>query len=61
MVHTTTEFRHNLPYKRWTVEDYHQMITAGILTTNDRVELLSGQIIEMVPQEIIIGFKNILV
>ena len=27
------------------------MILAGILTTNDRVELLSGQIIEMVPQE----------
>lgn len=27
------------------------MVTAGILTSRDRVELLDGQIIEMVPQE----------
>ncbi|MGB3404539.1 MAG: Uma2 family endonuclease [Microcoleaceae cyanobacterium] len=51
MVQTTTEFRPELPYKCWTVEDYHQMITTGILTTDDRVELLSGQIVEIVPQE----------
>ncbi len=51
MVQTATELISELPYKRWTVEDYHQMITAGILTTDDQVELLSGQIIEMVPQE----------
>ncbi|ACK68547.1 protein of unknown function DUF820 [Gloeothece citriformis PCC 7424] len=30
----------------WTVEDYHRMIEAAILTTDDRVELLEGQIIE---------------
>ncbi len=34
----------------WTVEDYHRMIEAGILTTGDRVELLEGQIIAMSPQ-----------
>ncbi len=34
----------------WTVEDYHRMVAAGILTTGDRVELLEGQIIEMSPQ-----------
>jgi Uma2 family endonuclease len=41
----------DLPQRRWTVEEYHRMITAGILTSRDRVELLDGQIIEMVPQE----------
>ncbi|MBE9098811.1 Uma2 family endonuclease [Vacuolonema iberomarrocanum] len=40
-----------LPLKRWTVDDYHRMIAAGILTLDDRVELLDGQIVEMVPQE----------
>lgn len=34
---------------KWTVEDYHRMIDAGIL--DDRhVELLSGEIIEMPPE-----------
>lgn len=41
----------DLPLKRWTVEDYHRMIAAGILTAEDRVELLEGQIVEMVPQD----------
>ncbi|MBF2046487.1 MAG: Uma2 family endonuclease [Leptolyngbya sp. IPPAS B-1204] len=36
--------------KQWTVDDYHRMIAAGILTASDRVELLDGQIIEMNPQ-----------
>lgn len=36
--------------KLWTVDDYHRMIETGILTGNDRVELLEGQIIEMNPQ-----------
>lgn len=36
--------------KLWTVDDYHRMVEAGILTGSDRVELLDGQIIEMNPQ-----------
>lgn len=40
-----------LPQRRWTVDEYHRMIAAGILTSRDRVELLDGHIIEMVPQE----------
>jgi Uma2 family endonuclease len=36
--------------KLWTVDDYHRMVEAGILTGSDRVELLEGQIIEMNPQ-----------
>lgn len=32
-----------------TVEDYHRMGEAGILTEHDRVELIEGQLIEMAP------------
>jgi Uma2 family endonuclease len=39
------------PQRRWTVDEYHRMIAVGILTPRDRVELLDGHIIEMVPQE----------
>jgi Uma2 family endonuclease len=46
-----SELNPDLPLKRWTVEEYHRMITAGILTADDRVELLEGQIIEIVPQD----------
>jgi Uma2 family endonuclease len=41
----------DLPQRRWSVDEYHRMIAAGILTSCDRVELLEGHIIEMVPQE----------
>jgi Uma2 family endonuclease len=34
---------------KWTLEDYHHMIEAGILE-NRSVELLNGEIIEMVPE-----------
>jgi len=34
----------------WTVEEYHRMIEAGVLTPSDRVELLEGLIVEMSPQ-----------
>jgi Uma2 family endonuclease/plasmid maintenance system antidote protein VapI len=34
----------------WTVNEYHQMMETGILTLEDRVELLEGQIIQMHPQ-----------
>ena len=36
---------------KWTVEDYHRMIDAGILDDR-RVELLNGEIIEMSPEGI---------
>ena len=35
----------------WTVDEYHRMIEAEILTTEDRVELLEGQITQMSPQQ----------
>lgn len=35
----------------WTVNDYHRMIEAQILTSEDCVELLDGQILQMSPQQ----------
>ncbi|MEG3844225.1 Uma2 family endonuclease [Microcoleus sp. herbarium14] len=36
--------------KTWTVEEYHRMIEAGILTEGDKIELLDGRIVEMSAQ-----------
>ena len=38
------------PY-RWTRAQYERMIEAGVLTEDDRVELLNGRIVEMSPQK----------
>ncbi|MDQ7062937.1 MAG: Uma2 family endonuclease, partial [candidate division KSB1 bacterium] len=35
--------------RKFTVDEYHAMIHSGILQENDRVELLSGEIVEMSP------------
>ena len=51
MRQATTKNEFDLPLKRWTIQDYHRIIQAGVLTIEDRVELLNGQIVEMVPQE----------
>jgi Uma2 family endonuclease len=48
---STVESSPELFLKRWTVADYHLMIASGVLTSDDRVELLDGQVIEMVPQD----------
>ena len=36
--------------KTWTVEEYHRMIEAGILTEGDKIEVLDGRIVERSPQ-----------
>ena len=37
----------NLPVRRFTVAEYYAMAEAGILTEDDRVELIDGVIVEM--------------
>jgi Uma2 family endonuclease len=51
MVQVSSLSNADLFLKRWTVDDYHRMISSGILTPDDRVELLDGQIVEMAPQD----------
>jgi Uma2 family endonuclease len=38
-----------LARRRFLVDDYERMVAAGILTEDDRVELISGEIVEMAP------------
>jgi len=38
-----------LQRRQFTVKEYHQMVEAGILTEDDRVELITGEIVEMAP------------
>ena len=35
--------------RKFTVEQYHRMVESGILSENDRVELIRGEIVEMSP------------
>ena len=36
--------------RRWTRQEYDRMIEAGVLTPDDRVELIDGEILAMTPQ-----------
>lgn len=38
-----------IPRRRFTIDEYHRMGEAGVLTEDDRVELLDGEIVEMSP------------
>lgn len=38
-----------LPRRKLTVTDYHRMLRTGILTGDDRLELIEGDLIEMAP------------
>jgi Uma2 family endonuclease len=40
----------SLPVRRFTVDEYHRMIQAGILTEDDAVELLEGLVVPKMPR-----------
>lgn len=40
-----------IPLRLWSVDEYHRMIEAEILTPDDKVELLEGKIVQMSPQD----------
>ncbi len=48
-----------LPVRRFTVGEYHRMISAGILTKDDRVELLEGWLVQKMsrnpPHDVVVG------
>jgi Uma2 family endonuclease len=37
--------------RRWTRSEYERMTDAGVLTENDRVELIGGEILTVTPQK----------
>src|SRR5438045_685292 len=41
----------NAAFHRITVDQYHRMIEAAVLTENDRVELLDGYLVEKMPHD----------
>jgi len=43
-----------LPTKKFTIAEYHQMITLGVLKEDENLELIKGEIIAMSP----VGFKH---
>ena len=43
------DLRQPPPVYRFTVTQYHRMIESGVLTENDRVELLEGRVVPKVP------------
>jgi Uma2 family endonuclease len=47
--HPTAEFPEFLSLKRFSAADYLQMIDAGVLGKDDRVELIGGMIVDMSP------------
>jgi len=43
-----------LPRKKFAIEEYHQIITSGVLKEDYLIELINGEIFEMSP----VGFKH---
>ncbi|XZE18142.1 Uma2 family endonuclease [Pirellulaceae bacterium SH449] len=52
----TTQFASPLPIHKFTVEQYHRLGEMGVLTPEDKVELLEGWIVEKMNQKPIHGF-----
>ena len=37
-------------HRKFTIDEYHQLVDLGFFTENDRIELIRGEIIEMAPK-----------
>lgn len=49
MSERSTAMAETIPRHRFSVDDYERMVEAGILTENDKVELIRGEIVVMAP------------
>ena len=49
MAERSVAMAETVPRHRFSVEDYERMVEAGILTENDKVELIRGEIVVMAP------------
>ena len=36
--------------RKFTIEEYHQLVDLGFFTENDRIELIRGEIVNMAPK-----------
>lgn len=46
----TTQAAEGLPRLRWSVADFDRLIEAGVLSEDDRVELIGGELVPMAPK-----------
>jgi Uma2 family endonuclease len=46
----TTQAAEGVPRMRWTLAEFEQLIEVGILTEDDRVELIQGELVPMSPK-----------
>ncbi len=46
----TTQAAEGLPRRAWTIAEIEEMVTAGIIAENERLELIGGEIVPMSPK-----------
>ncbi|HEY7549709.1 MAG TPA: Uma2 family endonuclease [Hyphomicrobiaceae bacterium] len=49
-VRPTTQVADGVPRMRWTLAEFERLIEVGILTEEDRVELIQGELVPMAPK-----------
>ncbi len=52
-IQATTQFAEGLPRRRFTVEDCFQLVESGIVSPDEKFELLGGEIVPMSPKNIL--------
>jgi Uma2 family endonuclease len=46
----TTQVADGVPRMRWTLAEFERLIEVGILTEDDRIELIQGELVPMAPK-----------